>query len=61
MIPHLLEVYLASYAVFRFVLEFWRADDIRGIFGPFSTSQWISLAILLFLIIKTVGARLRKW
>ena len=61
LIPHLLTMYLASYAVFRFVLEFWRADDIRGIFGPFSTSQWISLAILLFLIIKTVGARLRKW
>lgn len=52
LVPHLLTLYCASYAVFRFVLEFWRADDVRGIWGPFSTSQWISIAILVYLLIK---------
>lgn len=51
----LLSIYCALYAVFRFILEFWRADEVRGIWGPFSTSQWISLAILAFLLIKTLS------
>lgn len=43
--------YLTAYAVMRFLLEFLRYDAAeRGIFGPFSTSQWISLVILLFII-----------
>jgi len=43
----LLSVYLIAYAVIRFLDEFLRGDDaLRGIFGPFSTSQWISLAVL---------------
>lgn len=36
-------VYLTAYAVMRFVLEFFRGDEIRGRFLLFSTSQWISL------------------
>lgn len=40
-------LYLTAYAVIRFLLEFLRYDAAeRGIIGPFSTSQWISLAIL---------------
>jgi phosphatidylglycerol:prolipoprotein diacylglycerol transferase len=39
-------LYLSIYALGRFVLEFFRGDEVRGIFGLFSTSQWISLAIL---------------
>ena len=54
--PHLLSLYCALYAAFRFCLEFFRADTNRGIWGPFSTSQWISLAILLFLLIKYITA-----
>lgn len=50
----LLHVYLISYAVVRFCLEFLRGDDVRGIFGCFSTSQWISLGILSFVGIKIV-------
>lgn len=38
--------YLFVYPVFRFVLEFFRADEARGRFWFFSTSQWISLGIL---------------
>ena len=39
-------VYVVSYAVIRFVLEFFRNDGIRGIL-LLSTSQWISVALVL--------------
>ena len=42
----LLALYLALYAVFRFLLEFLRGDAVRGSLGPLSTSQVISLAVL---------------
>ena len=38
--------YLAVYPVLRFVLEFFRGDEVRGGFLFLSTSQWISLGIL---------------
>jgi phosphatidylglycerol---prolipoprotein diacylglyceryl transferase len=38
-------VFLVVYAVMRFILEFWRADD-RGGFGGLSTSQWIGIPLL---------------
>ncbi len=41
-------IYFVLYGTLRFILEFWRGDLIRGIWGPFSTSQWISLAIIPF-------------
>lgn len=40
-------VYLIAYGVERFLLEFLRGDEIRGIFGLFSTSQWISIGLML--------------
>lgn len=43
----LLLTYLTIYAVQRFLLEFLRGDAIRGSFGVLSTSQWISLGLLL--------------
>lgn len=45
----LLALYLAVYAALRFLLEFLRGDAIRGVYFGLSTSQWISLAILLAL------------
>lgn len=36
-------LYLVMYGVMRFVLEFFRGDEVRGFFGIFSTSQWISI------------------
>jgi len=48
---NLLKIYLLSYAVFRFSLEFFRGDEVRGIF-LLSTSQWISIAILVYYAIK---------
>lgn len=43
-----LRIYLISYAVCRFALEFFRGDELRGIWLGRSTSQWISLAIILY-------------
>ena len=49
--------YLILYALWRFVIEGFRGDTERGIYGIFSTSQWISFAILiagiLILIFRT--------
>lgn len=53
----LLEFYLFAYAFFRFCIEFLRDDDIRGIF-LLSTSQWISLVILLFVVV--IGAKKKR-
>jgi len=53
----LLKIYLLAYAVFRFVLEFFRGDEIRGIF-LLSTSQWISAAIIMYYLIK---GRRNRW
>lgn len=53
---HILCVYLLTYSVLRFILEFYRGDLIRGGFLIFSTAQWISMGIfsasLLVLCIK---------
>jgi len=42
-----LGLYLALYSILRFNLEFFRGDPIRGLYGPFSTSQYISIAIFI--------------
>jgi phosphatidylglycerol:prolipoprotein diacylglycerol transferase len=39
-----------SYSVGRFFLEFLRGDMDRGFWGPFSTSQWLSVFLLLLLL-----------
>ena len=58
-----LVVYMAAYSVIRFTLEFFRGDIIRGFLFGLSTSQWISLAIMLcaaalcFVIIKRHALR----
>lgn len=43
----LLHFYLFAYPVFRFFMEFLRGDAYRGIWCGLSTSQWISLLLLL--------------
>ena len=49
---NILPLYLICYAVFRFFNEFLRGDEIRGFFVGLSTSQWISMVILIFYILK---------
>ena len=56
----LLPLFLALYSVGRFFLEFYRGDVGRGAFLIFSTSQWISLLVLLALGIVCIISRKRK-
>lgn len=52
----LLSLYLIGYGVIRFILEFFRGDDYRGIYGIFSFSQWISLGLIavgIFLVYRS--------
>lgn len=51
--------YLVLYAVWRFVIESFRGDAERGIYGLFSTSQWISFAILIAGVVILVTAKKR--
>lgn len=46
----LLRLYLFCYGCFRFIIEFFRGDTVRGFLFGLSTSQWVSIAIVLFLI-----------
>lgn len=55
--PHLLKIYLFLYAIWRFIIEFFRGDEQRGIYGPFSTSQWISIIILIAVTVTTLCQR----
>ena len=47
----LIYIYLISYSVSRFFIEFLRADTYRGIYFGLSTSQWISLALIAVSVI----------
>lgn len=42
-----LGLYMVMYAVMRFILEFFRGDEIRGHLWVLSTSQWLSLVIVI--------------
>lgn len=50
----IVRTYLSAYAVLRFSLEFFRGDKIRGVFEYGTTSQYISLAILVCVLIELV-------
>ena len=53
---HCAEYYIISYGICRFIIEFFRGDDVRGLFLGISTSQWISV----FLVLAAVGILLHK-
>ena len=57
---NLLSIYMVSYAVCRFLLEFLRGDEIRGHFLCLSTSQWIALGILAFYSVNFLIDRRKK-
>lgn len=52
-----LRFYLVTYAILRFLDEFLRGDEIRGIWFGLSTAQWISIAIIGYYIIKKITRR----
>ena len=57
----LLPLYIILYSVMRFILEFWRGDTARGFVLGISTSQFISLTLIilcvLFLVIQKIFNR----
>ncbi len=44
---NLISIYLVSYGVIRLFIENLRGDLIRGMWGPFTPSQWISVVLIL--------------
>ena len=56
----LLTIYLGLYSVARFLLEFFRGDEIRGFLLGLSTSQWISLLIFIGVLIRLVRVKKAK-
>ena len=53
-------VYLYAYAVIRFILEYFRGDKERGSFLAFSTSQIISILIVVFVTAFIIITRKRN-
>ena len=43
-----IELYLISYGILRFALEYVRYDAARGAFAGLSTSQWLSIVLVGF-------------
>lgn len=41
-----IEFYLISYGITRFILEYFRYDEIRGSLGILTTSQWLSIFLI---------------
>lgn len=50
--------YLVIYSVGRFLLEFLRGDKIRGVYGFISTSQIISLVLIVLCVGYSVFAKI---
>lgn len=55
---HILQGYLLLYSIWRFIIEFWRDDKIRGVFGLISFSQIVSILIIGFVL--TIVCRERR-
>ena len=53
-------IYLLTYSVGRFIIEFFRGDAIRGNYGLLTTSQYISIAIFIFGIVYFISAILLR-
>ena len=50
----ILSLYFIMYGIVRFLLEFLRYDEVRGRWLYFSTSQWISIALILIAFIIVI-------
>ena len=53
-------IYFISYSIIRFILEFLRDDQIRGVFQGLSTSQWISILIFSLALAHKFWAKNEK-
>ena len=47
-------IYLLSYGTFRFLIEFIRGDEARRSFLALSTSQWISIVLIVFGVVYSL-------
>lgn len=47
-----IELYLVFYGILRIILEYFRFDEVRGAILGLSTSQWISIILIGFVLIK---------
>ena len=52
--------YIISYATLRFSLEYLRGDVLRGIWFSLSTSQWISIVLLVIALIHLIFFRKKQ-
>ena len=50
-------LYLLIYSSFRFITEFFRGDEYRGIWLSLSTSQWISVILCVLSATILLGSR----
>ncbi|MBQ7096855.1 MAG: prolipoprotein diacylglyceryl transferase [Clostridia bacterium] len=57
---NVLSFYLLLYAIMRFITELFRGDSFRGIFSGFSTSQWISIGLIVFFFTRLTILRICK-
>ncbi len=48
---YVVELYFILYGILRFLLEYCRADEARGTYLFFSTSQWISIVMVIAAVI----------
>ncbi len=53
-------VYLFVYSMLRFVLEFFRGDLERGLLFKLSTSQWVSIAVILATTVYLIVSKCRR-
>ena len=51
-VHYLFSHYVALYALFRFTIEFFREDSVRGFVFELSTSQFLSLLFLVAIILR---------
>ncbi len=46
--------YIIAYSAWRFVIEFFRGDALRGVYGPLSTAQIISMGLLFLVTVSII-------
>lgn len=56
----LIYMYMLIYPPVRFTLEFFRGDTYRGVYLGLSTSQWISVALVIFAVIMLIRYHRKK-
>lgn len=56
----LIYIYMILYPVVRFIMEFFRGDEVRGFLLGLSTSQWISIALLIFSTVRLIAMNKKK-